>query len=263
MLGFFGLKQMPFSQEIRTHDLISTFDAKEAESRLNYLKVHRGIMRLTGEPGSGKTTVLRRWVESLNLQSFTCCYTPQSAVSKTDLYRQLNTMMRLPSKVRKIDLFAQIQTAIWEQYSQGKTTCIIFDECQMMAQDTLQELIPLTNFFMDSKLPFLMLLVGQPEFIDKLKRSVHQPLRQRIHTQYHMAGLDLGEVKSYIEGQLRLVGRVDPLFDPTAFAVVHQLAHGLPRKINSYALASMRLAVKQKTQTINGEMVLKIAPEIE
>ncbi len=263
MQNFFGLKQMPFNQEVRIHELVETFDTKEVESRLTYLRNQRGIMRLTGEPGSGKTTVLRKWVDTLNPQSFTCCYTPQTAVSKVELYRQLNAALKLPQKIRKVDLFAQIQTAIWEQYEQGKVTCMIFDECQMMVQDTLQEFIPLTNFFMDSKLPFILLLVGQAEFIDQLKRSVHQPLRQRIHTQYHMAGLDLDEVKKYIESHLLFAGRKDPLFDPSAIAVIHQLSYGLPRKINSYALTTMRLAFRQKNQNITGDMVLAIAPEVE
>lgn len=72
---YFGIKQMPFTQEIKTVDLIPSFDIKETEARLAYLKQHRGIMRLTGEPGSGKTSILRRWVDTLNPQAYQHCYT--------------------------------------------------------------------------------------------------------------------------------------------------------------------------------------------
>ena len=259
--GYFGLKFIPFTQEIKTSQLVPTFDTKETEARLGYLKQHRGIMRLTGEPGSGKTSVLRKWVDSLNPQSYLYCYTPHATVSKTDLYRQINSLLHLPPKMRKADLFQQIQAAIWAQYAQGKVTCLIFDECQMMEHATLQELVPFTNFAMDSKLPFILLMVGQPEFLDTLNRSIHEPLRQRIHVHYHMAGLNVGEIKRYIEDQLISVGRKDPLFDESSFSVIHRLTSGLPRKINSLVLAAMRMAVNEKKQLITGDMALKVAPE--
>ena len=261
MEAYFGLKSLPFSQEIRTSNLVGTFDIKEAEARLGYLKQHRGIMRLTGEPGSGKTSILRKWVDTLNPQSYLHCYTPHATVSRTDLYRQINSLLNLPPKMRKADLFQQVQSAIWANYTQGKVTCLIFDECQMMDHATLQELVPLTNFVMDSKLPFILLMVGQPELLDKLNRSIHEPLRQRIHIHYHMAGLTVAETKHYVEEQLSHVGRKDPLFDESSFAVIHQLANGLPRKINSLALASMKMAMFEKRQLVNGDSVLKIAPE--
>lgn len=259
--AYFGIKQIPFTQEIRTTDLIQTFDIKETEARLSYLKQHRGIMRLTGEPGSGKTSILRKWVDSLNPQAYQHCYTPHATVSKTDLYRQINSLMNLPPKMRKADLFNQIQAAIWAQYTQGKVTCLIFDECQMMDHATLQELVPLTNFVMDSKLPFILLMVGQPELLDKLNRSIHEPLRQRIHIHYHMAGLTLPETKTYIETHLSNAGRKDPLFEEASFSVIHQLSGGLPRKINSLALTAMKMALFEKRQKIDGDLILKIAPE--
>ena len=121
--AYFGLKRMPFGKEIKSADLITCFDLKEAEARLNHIKQYRGIMCLTGEPGSGKTSLVRKWVEELNPQSFLHCYTPHVTVSRTELYRQTNSLLNLPSKSRKSDLFRQIQTAISQQYSQGKVTC--------------------------------------------------------------------------------------------------------------------------------------------
>lgn len=259
--AYFGINKIPFSQEIKSEFLVPTYDIKEAEARLSYLKQHRGIMRLTGEPGSGKTSILRKWVNTLNPQSFQYCYTPHATVSKSDLYRQINSLLNLPPKARKSDLFQQIQTSIMTQYLQGKVTCLIFDECQMMDHSTLQELVPLTNFVMDSKLPFIVLMVGQSEFLDKLMRSIHEPLRQRIHVHYHMSGLSAPEVKMYLHLQLQQVGRIDSLFDETSYQVIHQLSNGLPRKINSLCLTAMKMAMHEKRQVIDGDLVLKIASE--
>lgn len=261
MEAYFGLKRLPFGKEIKSQDLIPSFDVREAEARLNHVKTYRGIMCLTGEPGSGKTSIVRKWVEDLNPQSFLHCYTPHVTVSRSELYRQTNALLNLPTKVRKSDLFRQIQAAVLSQYTQGKVTVIVLDECQMMDHMTLQELVLITNFEMDSRLPFILLLIGQPEFKDILARSIHEPLRQRINLRYHMSGLGLDEVKTYVEGQLRWAGRTDPLFDDGSFAVLHQLSSGLPRKINRLALAAMRLVMNEQRKLVAADDILKAATE--
>lgn len=262
MEAYFGFKRMPFAKDLKPSDLAPTFDLREAGARLNHIKHYRGIMALTGEPGSGKTTILRKWVDDLNPQSFLHCYTPHTTVSRGDMYRQINALLNLPAKSRKSELFRQIQSAIWHQYSQGKVTCLIFDECQMMDHQTLQDLVLITNFEMDSKLPFILLLVGQPEFKDTLSRSIHEPLRQRIHIRYHMAGLAIDECKMYIETHLTLAGRRDPLFEESCFPIIHQLSSGLPRIIGKLALAAMQMAMTQGLQLINTDIVLKVAAEL-
>jgi type II secretory pathway predicted ATPase ExeA len=261
MEAYFGLKFLPFGKEIKSQDLIKSFDVREAEARLNHIKQYRGIMCLTGEPGSGKTSIVRKWVEDLNPQSFLHCYTPHVTVSRSELYRQTNTLLNLPAKVRKSDLFRQIQGAIWHQYTHGKVTVLVLDECQMMDHLTLQELVLLTNFEMDSQVPFILLLIGQPEFKDLLSRALHEPLRQRINLRYHMSGLNLDEVKPYVEGHLRLAGRQDPLCEDGAFGVLHQLSSGLPRKINKLILSAMQKVLSEKRKTITTDDILKVAAE--
>lgn len=262
MEAYFGLKRMPFGKEIKTADLVSSFDLREALARLNHVKQYRGILCLTGEPGSGKTSIVRKWVEDLNPQSFLHCYTPHVTVSRSELYRQTNTLLNLPPKIRKSDLFRQIQIAIANEYAQGKVTCLILDECQLMDHQTLQELVLLTNFDMDSRVPYILLLIGQPEFKDILNRSVHEPLRQRINLRYHMSGLGVDEIKAYVEGHLKLGGRSDPLFCEKSFIVLHQLSSGLARKINKLCLAAMHLVMIEKRKTVTADDVLKVAPEI-
>ncbi len=169
--AYFGLKKQPFPKEIKTEVMFETYDLKEAHARLQILKQNRGIFCLTGEPGSGKTSALRRFVENLNPQTHMHCYTPHATVNRSDLYRQLNNLLKLPSRIRKSDLFAQIQRTITELHErQGKTPVIILDEAHLMDHDTLQELIMITNFQMDSRVPFVLVLIGQPDLRDKLKR---------------------------------------------------------------------------------------------
>lgn len=261
--AYFGFKKSPFSKELRVDQMIDTYDGREASSRLAYTKQHRGLLLLTGEPGSGKTSVLRKFVDGLNPQTHLHCYTPHATVSRTELYRQLNQLLRLPQRIKKCDLFEQIQRAVTELFeNQGKTPCFILDEAHLMDHETLTELILITNFQMDSKVPFILVLIGQPDLRDKLKRRMHEPLNQRITLRYHMAGLSLEETRSYVHHHLKVAGRTDPLFDEPSIEVIHQLSLGLPRKINNLARASMTVAMAQKKMQVDSDCVIQASAGI-
>jgi general secretion pathway protein A len=256
--AYFGFRKPPFPKELKVDQMIEAYDCREAASRLAYIKQHRGILMLTGEPGSGKTSVLRKFVDGLNPQTHLHCYTPHATVSRGELYRQLNGLLKLPPKLRKSDLFEQIQRAITELFEgQGKTPCIILDEAHLMDHETLQELILITNFQMDSKIPFILVLIGQPDLREKLKRRMHEPLNQRITLRYHMAGMSLEETRAYCLHHLKIAGRADPLLEEQAIEVIHQLSLGLPRKVNNLTLAAMTVAMTKKKTMVDSDVVIQ------
>lgn len=257
--AYFGFKKIPFSKEIAVKDFFMTYDQKEALARLNYVKQHRGIFLLTGEPGGGKTTILRQFVNSLNPQCYECCYTPHATISKNEVYRQFNTLLRLNSRQGKSILFKQIQEAIWDKYRhQGITPCFILDECHLMDQQTLQELIILTNFEMDSRVPFILILTGQPMLKEVLKRRSLEALNQRISLKYHVAGLSFEDTRNYIYHHLKLAGRSEPLFEENTFEIIHQLSLGLPRKIGNICYDAMIYSQYKNLQIINSEIVHQV-----
>lgn len=262
--AYFGLKKLPFSKEIKTEQLFETFDHREALTRLHVLKQNRGLFSLTGEPGAGKTSVLRAFVSHLNPQTHIHCYTPHATVNRNDLYRQINQLLKLPAKVRKTDLFEQIQNAILDLYDhQGKTPVFILDEAHLIEHQTLQEVILLSNFKMDSKVPFLLVFIGQADFRETLKRRIHEPLNQRITLRYHMAGLATDEeAREYVLHHLRIAGRRDPLFEDQAYSMLRHLGHGLPRKIGTLAESAMTLAMVKKCQSISADLIVQASDGI-
>lgn len=262
--AYFGFRREPFTKELRADQMFESFDLKEASARLQLIKQTRGIFCLTGEPGAGKTSALRRFVSELNPQTHSHCYTPHATVNRGDLYRQLNALLKLPVRLRKSDLFDQIQKAIFEMHeAHGKTPVIILDEAHLMDHETLTELIMITNFQMDSKAPFILALIGQPDLRETLKRRIHEPLNQRIALRYHMAGIQTDEeAGQYVRHQLKLAGRSDPLFDEPAVAMLRQLGQGLPRKIGNLALAAMTLAIAKREQAVGSDLVVQASSGI-
>lgn len=262
--AYFGLKRPPFPKELRTDQMYETFDHREALARLQILKQNRGLFCLTGEPGAGKTSVLRKFVDGLNPQTHIHCYTPHATVNRSDLYRQLNLLLKLPTRVRKTDLFEQIQRGILDLYDhQGKTPVFILDEAHLIEHQTLQETILITNFQMDSRVPFLLVFIGQADFRETLKRRIHEPLNQRISLKYHMAGISTDdETKEYVLHHLKLAGRTDPLFEDQAFSMLCQLGQGLPRKIGNLAVAAMTLAMSKKSQFVSADQIVKASDGI-
>lgn len=260
MLAELGLTKMPFDKNLKANELFDSYDSKESKARFEHIKRYKGILLITGEPGAGKTTALRRFTSTLNPQTYEHCYTPHATVSRTELYRQLNTLFKLPVKMSKTVLFNQIQRNIWDLYKgQGKIPCIILDECHLMDDHTLQELVLLTNFEMDSQMPLILILSGLPDLAEKLKRRRHEPLNQRITLRYQMEGMKSEDTKAYIQHHLKVAGRSDPLFDESGYEVVHQLAMGLPRKVGNLCQGAMTLAALKGEKLITGDLVHKAA----
>ncbi len=258
MIAEFGLKKMPFDKSIKVQDLYDSYDVGEITARLEYVKQFRGILLLTGEPGSGKTAMLRKFTHHLNPASYEHCYTPHATISRTELYRQINSLLKLPPMASKSGLFAQVQAGLWDLYkNQGKVPCLILDECHLMDDNTLQELVLLTNFEMDSQTPLILILSGLHDLSERLKRRRHESLNQRVSLRYHMGGMDLSDTKKFIIHHLKIAGRSDPLFDDSAYEVITKLAMGLPRKVGNLCISSMTLASIKGLRMIDGDVVHK------
>jgi general secretion pathway protein A len=259
LLAWFALKRFPFDKTIDTRRILETKPLKEGVARLDYIKRRGGILLLTGDPGVGKTLILRRYVQGLNDNLFKTCYTPLSTLSRSDLLYHLNRLLGLPARLSKSAVYSQIQQALLESKEQmGKTVLLILDEAHLLQTGPLEELRLLTNFKMDSYDPFILVLAGQSDLRRIMDFAVMEPLNQRIAIRYHMPGLCLDECRKYISHHLKLAGAAEPILDDRAVEAVHEISFGIPRKIGTITEQALTYAMFDHKRNVTADMVLKV-----
>jgi type II secretory pathway predicted ATPase ExeA len=161
----FGLKGRPFDKNIPSRDLYRWPGLEELDARLEMCKRSRGIMLLTGEPGTGKTVALRRFVDRLNAEHYLPVYLPLATVTVLDAYAQLNRAIGGQEVRSKSLLLREIQLGVAQLAAQGKQPVIILDEADLLRSALFDELRILLNFEMDSRDPLLLILAGQPQLL--------------------------------------------------------------------------------------------------
>jgi type II secretory pathway predicted ATPase ExeA len=259
LLAWFGLKRFPFDKNIKPSDALDTEPLKECLARLEYIKRRGGILLLTGDPGVGKTLVLRRYVQGLNENLFKTYYTPLSTLSRSDILYHLNRMLGLPHRLSKSAVYSQIQKTLLESKEQlGKTVLLIIDEAHLLQTGPLEELRLLTNFKMDSYDPFILVLSGQSDLRRVMEFAVMEPFNQRIAIRYHMPGLSPDQSKLYVTHHLKLAGAKEPILDEKALEAVHEISFGIPRKIGAVTEQALTYAMFDQKRTVTPEIVLKV-----
>ena len=259
LLAWFGLKRFPFDKNIKPSDALDTEPLKECLARLEYIKRRGGILLLTGDPGVGKTLVLRRYVQNLNENLFKTYYTPLSTLSRSDILYHLNRMLGLPHRLSKSAVYSQIQKTLLESKDQlGKTVLLIIDEAHLLQTGPLEELRLLTNFKMDSYDPFILVLSGQSDLRRVMEFAVMEPFNQRIAIRYHMPGLSPDQSKLYVTHHLKLAGAKEPILDEKALEAVHEISFGIPRKIGAVTEQALTYAMFDQKRTVSPEIVLKV-----
>jgi len=260
--AFYSLATVPFRKDVDGRQLFPSETFTQGLARLEYLKNTRGIGVVVGDAGAGKTSLLRRFTESLNPSLFKGVYFPLSTVTVADFYRGLTLGLGEEPRFRKVDMFAQIQQAILTLYRNQKITpVLILDEMQMASNQFLNDISLLFNFAMDSQNPFVLIMIGLPHFMDRLKLSHNQPLAQRLVMRYTMKPLTKDEIKQYVAHQLQLAGANYDIFVPQAIEAIASRSRGFPRLINNLATSCLLYGCAMKLGTIDEEVVFKVALE--
>ncbi len=252
----FGLTRHPFEKDIEPAKLFASHAAAELEARLNYLLQLRGIGLVTGEVGSGKTSICRKVAAALNTGLYKVFYVPLTTGNVTDIYKSIAWDMGLATERSLAALYRSIRQEVNRLCLDSKIRPIlIIDEAQYLRNDVLENLRLLTNYEMDSQNRLCMIFVGQAELRRRLSMAVHEPLAQRLVVRYHIAGLTREELPRYLKHRLQLAGTELDLFDSPALEALFQATNGLPRKVNLLAHLSLNIAALQQAQAVSAEHI--------
>ena len=260
---FFGMKTNPFEKDVAVVDMYEGEDVRELDSRLKYMTACRGIFLLVGEPGSGKTAALRKFMTQLGPSLYKPFYLPLTTLTVSDFYRGVATLLGETPKFRKIDMFGQIQSAISAlYYDQRITPVFLFDEIHMASTAILEDLRMLFNFNMDSSNPFIIILAGQPAIRSKLALNTCLPIRQRISAKYSMKGLSLLETSEYISTRMALAGVSRTIFTEQAVSNIHSLSKGFPRNINNIVTNALLYCASKKLEVADEDAIFQADLEL-
>lgn len=258
----FGLKHRPFDKAIDSRQLYLWPGLEELQARLEMAKQSRGILLLTGEPGTGKTVALRRFVDSLNAEHYSPVYLPLATVTVIDAYAQLNRALAGQDVRSKSLLYREIQNGVAQLAAQGKQPVVILDEADLLRSPLFDELRILLNFEMDSRDPVLLILAGQPQLLAKLALRVHLPFRQRVAMRYRMPPMDEQHTRGYVDHHLRLAGRRQRLLTDEASIQIFVQSGGIPRAIGNLTLAAMYHAAAQAKDLVELDDVIAASKEL-
>jgi type II secretory pathway predicted ATPase ExeA len=262
--GYFGLKESPFSIAPNPRFLFMSERHKEALAHLSYgLGETGGFALLTGEVGTGKTTISRRLMEQLpeNTQAaFILNPTLSSQELLASVCDELKIRYRKTGATLKT-LTDKIYEKLNKNHQSNLNTLLIIDEAQHLAPDVLEQLRLLTNLETDTKKLLQVILIGQPELKQLLQRRDLRQLAQRITARYHLLPLTRVEVTHYIQHRLCVAQCERMLFEHAAVAEIHRISQGIPRIINLLCERSLTNAYCSNNALVTKKIVLQSAHE--
>ena len=265
--NFFSLSELPFSIAPNPRYLFMSDRHREALTHLSYglggsaLGDNGGFVLLTGEVGTGKTTVSRCLMADLpeNTQlAFILNPTLSSQELLATICDQLKIRYRKTGATLKT-LTDKIAEKLLKNHAKNINTLLIVDEAQHLEAEVLEQLRLLTNLETDTKKLLQVILIGQPELQQLLKRRDLRQLAQRITARYHLLPLNQQELAAYIKHRLSVADCHRALFNKGALAAVHKLSQGIPRLINLICHSALMEAYNSNNAVVDRKIVLKAA----
>jgi general secretion pathway protein A len=232
---FYGLRANPFNVNPDPRYLFLTRHTEEALACLTYgIQSRKGFVLLTGEVGTGKTTLINKLLEWLRLQQVATAFIFNSRMNVPQFLDYMMADFGIPMDSRaKSQVLLRLYNWLLDRYRAGETAVLIVDEAQNLSDEVLEEIRMLTNLETFTEKLLQIVLVGQPELEQKLKQPQLRQLRQRLTLRAKTHPLSLEETKAYVQQRLRIAGsNGQQIFDPEALASVHRYANGIPRVIN-------------------------------
>ncbi len=262
---FFGLRDHPFNETPDPRFLFLTQRTEESLACLIYgIESRKGFVLLTGEVGTGKTTLVNKVLERLREKHISTAFIFNPLLTVPEFLKYMTADFGVPcDSSSKGEILRCLNNWLLERYRAGETVVLIVDEAQNLSDELLEEIRLLTNLETFTGKLLQVVLVGQPELEQKLKQSNLRQLRQRLTMRAKTHPFGLQETEAYVTERLRIAGTNELVFESQALAGIHRFSGGIPRLVNVLCEHSLVNAFADGRKTISIAIVEGVAREFD
>jgi general secretion pathway protein A len=260
----FGLTDRPFSLAPDPRYLFLSEGHREALAHLVYGLQGGGFVQLTGEVGTGKTTVCRALLDQLPPEvDVAMIFTPR--LTAVELLSAICDELRVPYLAGTTSLKVLVDAlsrALLDAHARGRRTVVIIDEAQNLSMEVLEELRLLTNIETTRDKLLQVILIGQPELVNLMERPALRQLAQRITARYHLRPFSYTETRAYVRHRLQVAGQREMIFTSPALSVIHRRSGGVPRLINNVCDRALLGAFGRSKRRVSAATARRAAVEV-
>ena len=260
----FGLTERPFSLAPDPRYLFLSEGHREALAHLVYGLQGGGFVQLTGEVGTGKTTVCRALLDQLPPEvDVAMIFTPR--LTAVELLSSVCAELRVPYPAGTTSLKVLVDAlsrALLDAHARGRRTVVIIDEAQNLSMEVLEELRLLTNIETTRDKLLQVILIGQPELVNLMERPALRQLAQRITARYHLRPLSYTETRAYVRHRLQVAGQREMIFTSPALSVIHRRSGGVARVINNVCDRALLGAFGRSRRRVTATTARRAAVEV-
>jgi len=263
---FFGISEKPFTITPNPHFIYLSGNHREAFARLLYgIDNHSGFIAMTGEVGTGKTTVLRTLLTQLDPEKyrsaliFNPCLTGEQLLA--GICREFNVE---PDERTGLGYLDALNLYLLDQHAEGRTVVLVIDEAQNLAPDVLEQVRMISNLETVHNKLIQIVLAGQPELNDVLNRHDLRQLNQRISVRCHLTPMNKKDTGEYIRHRLKVSGcRLPSVFSRGAVTRIFRFSRGVPRLINIACEQALVMAWTQENSTVTPAIAARVIAEAQ
>ena len=261
---FYNLRSEPFSLSPDPNFLFEAEAHKEALAHLRYgLIQKKGFVLITGEVGTGKTTLINTLLQNLPDKVHTA-FISNPKLSKDEFFLILANEFRLGAINNKASFLIRFGEFLEKSNKQDINVVLIVDEAHQIDDEVLEEIRLLSNLETPDAKLINIILVGQPELIKKINKIENRALRQRITLRYSLRPLDFKETVDYVHFRLMKAGSKDiGIFNQSALRAIYKYSHGIPRLINLLADHALLTGFVKEVRTIDDKIIKECANELD
>lgn len=263
---YFGFSEKPFTITPNPRFVFLSTVHREAFARLLYgVDSHAGFIALTGEVGTGKTTMLRTLLTQLDPDKYTNALIFNSCMSGEQLLAGICREFGLETGERDRSSYLDVLNRfLIEQNRAGRTVVLVIDEAQNLEPEVLEQVRMISNLETERDKLIQIILSGQPELNDVLRRHDLRQLNQRITVRCRLTPMKLDETAHYINHRLKISGsRTPDIFSPAAVRRIYRFSHGIPRLINVACEQALVMAWTREIRCVSTSIAAEVIAELQ